>query len=89
MTNWHLEYAKDCIPRPLWPQDFFPQWGADIILLLSQISSLPGATLPDFTRRLKEVVKLRQQKNKSAAGRSSRVKAVDLKAVLKQYERDA
>ena len=89
MTNWHLEFAKDCIPRPLWPQDLFPQWGADIIILLSEISSLPGATLPDFTRRLKEVVKMRQQKNKSAAGRSSRAKAVDLKAVLKQYERDA
>jgi len=89
MTNWHLEYAKDCIPRPLWPQDIFPQWGADIIMLLSEISSLPGATLPDFTRRLKEVIKMRQQKNKSAAGRSSRAKAVDLKAVLKQYERDA
>ncbi|KAI4620373.1 hypothetical protein J4E80_004899 [Alternaria sp. BMP 0032] len=89
MTNWHLEFAKDCIPRPLWPQDLFPQWGADIIVLLSEISSLPGATLPDFTRKLKEVMKMRQQKNKSAAGRSSRVKAVDLKAVLKQYERDA
>jgi len=89
MTNWHLEFAKDCIPRPLWPQDLFPQWGVDIIVLLSEISSLPGATLPDFTRRLKEVVKTRQQKNKSVAGRSSRIKAVDLKAVLKQYERDA
>ncbi|KAH6865447.1 hypothetical protein BKA58DRAFT_320232 [Alternaria rosae] len=89
MTNWHLEKATDCIPPPLWPGQYFPQWGADIIMLLSQISSTRGATLPDFTTKLREAVKLRQQKNKSATGRTSRVKPIDLKAVLKQYEREA
>lgn len=89
MTNWHLEKATDCIPPPLWPGQYFPQWGADIITLLSQISSTRGATLPDFTTKLREAIKLRQQKNKSATGRTSRVKPIDLKAVLKQYEREA
>jgi hypothetical protein len=88
-TNWHLEYAIDCIPPPLRPQDSFPQWRDDIIILLSQISSMPGATFSDFTRRLREAVKMRQNKNKSAAGKSSRVKAVDLRAVLEQYKTKA
>jgi hypothetical protein len=56
---------------------------------MSQISSTPAATLPDFRLRLRKAIKVRQERNNSRIGRQPWAKDVDLKAVLQEYEREA
>ncbi|KAG9187169.1 hypothetical protein G6011_05040 [Alternaria panax] len=88
--NWHIQPFEKCLPKTLWPNKHPPdKWDDEFIALLSQISSVPTATLPDFRRRLKKAIQIRQEKNSSAIGRQPWAKGVDLKTVLEEYRRDA
>lgn len=88
--HWHIQTIAKSLPKPLWPnKQRSGEWSDDFIHLLSQISRQPAATLPDFKRRLRRVIKARQERNNSTIGKQSWAKEVDLKAVLKEYQREA
>ncbi|KAL1801203.1 hypothetical protein ACET3X_001545 [Alternaria dauci] len=90
MRNWHIQPFEKCLPKTLWPNNQpSTDWNDEFITLLSQISSIPTATLPGFKKRLRKAVQIRQEKNSSAIGRQPWAKDVDLKNVLKEYEREA
>ncbi|RAR12546.1 hypothetical protein DDE83_004078 [Stemphylium lycopersici] len=89
--NWKIDRVHECLPRALWPNKQFEatQWDLAILTLLSQISAIPNATIPDFRAKARRAIKARQERNGTAAGKVGWVKVTDLKSVLKEYEKEA
>ncbi|EOA88240.1 hypothetical protein ACJQWK_02101 [Exserohilum turcicum] len=88
--NWKIDRVHECLPRALWPNKQFEatQWDIGILTLLGQISAIPNATIQDFRAKLRRAIKARQERNETAAGKVGWVKVTDLKAVLKEYEKE-
>ncbi|EUC48570.1 hypothetical protein COCMIDRAFT_87193 [Bipolaris oryzae ATCC 44560] len=88
--NWKIHRVHECLPRALWPNKQFEatQWDIGILTLLSQISAVPNATIQDFRAKARRAIKARQERNGTAAGKVGWVKVTDLKAVLKEYEKE-
>lgn len=88
--NWKIHRVHECLPRALWPNKQFEatQWDIGILTLLSQISAIPNATIQDFRAKARRTIKARQERNGTAAGKVGWIKVTDLKAVLKEYEKE-
>ncbi|CAA9966209.1 hypothetical protein PTMSG1_09568 [Pyrenophora teres f. maculata] len=89
--NWKIKFVHECLPKALWPnkQSEARQWGTAILQLLSQISAIPSATIPDFRSKVRSAIKARQGRNGSIAGSVRWVKAPDLNMVLSGYTEEA